>query len=131
MALRELEHTLARAAVSHAAEVRPRVGDFVTGVALPELDGVVIANALHFVPYERQAAVLGRIAGLVSPGCPIVVVEYERRRANRWVPYPIDQSAFAEVARNAGVSRPVHLATRPSRYSGTIYSVVVRREPVV
>jgi len=127
-ALRELERALARGGASQAAKVRPRVGDFATDLALPELDGVVIANALHFVPYERQAAVLERIAGLVSAGCPIVVVEYERRRANRWVPYPIDRSTFADVAREAGVSTPVLLATRPSLYSGTMYSVVVRRD---
>jgi SAM-dependent methyltransferase len=128
-AVRELERALTRGGASDAAEVRPSVGDFATGLALPELDGVVVANALHFVPYERQAPVLERIAGLAGPGCPIVVVEYERRRANRWVPYPIDRSALAAVAREAGLSAPVLLATRPSRYSGILYAAVVRREP--
>jgi precorrin-6B methylase 2 len=123
----ELER-MATHAPSDAAEIRILVGDFAHGVALRALDGVVVANALHFVPYERQAAVLARIADMVRPGGPVVVIEYDRRDANRWVPYPVSRRAFAGVAREAGLSDPALLATRPSRYSGTIYSVVVRRE---
>ena len=103
------------------------MGDFTALVDLPELDGVVIANALHYVPYEHQASVLAGIASRVKAGGTMVVVEYDRRDANRWVPYPITFDAFRTLARDAGLTEPLLLATRPSRYSGAIYSAVVRR----
>ena len=57
----------------------------------------------------------------------MVVVEYDRRHANQWVPYPITPAALTKLARGAGLGTPTVLATRPSRYSGTMYSAVVRR----
>lgn len=125
-ALRELERS-ARQAPRGAAAIRTRVGDFASEIALPEVDGVVIANALHFVPYERQPEVLGRIADMATLGGPIMVIEYDQRGPNRWVPYPVSFSALGRLARDAGLVEPVLLATQPSRYSGSIYSAVVRR----
>lgn len=125
-ALRDLERA-AHTARDDMAEIRTRVGDFTALVDLPELDGVVIANALHYVPYEHQASVLAGIASRVKAGGTMVVVEYDRRDANRWVPYPITFDAFRTLARDAGLTEPLLLATRPSRYSGAIYSAVVRR----
>jgi ubiquinone/menaquinone biosynthesis C-methylase UbiE len=111
-----------------AAAIRTMVGDFSERLDLPRLDGVVVANALHYIPYAEQARVMRDVASLVMDGGPIVVVEYDRREANRWVPYPISPSALARLAADAGLSPPELLATRPSRFSGTIYSAVVRRK---
>ena len=108
------------------ARIETVVGDFTERLELPLLDGVVIANALHYVPYPDQARVLGQVASLTAEGAPIVVVEYERRNANPWVPYPITIARLADIARAAGLGAPTPLASRPSRFSGTIYSAVVR-----
>ena len=123
-ALRELG---AAGRARDAAAVRTVVGDFTGPLELPPLDGVLVANALHYVPYADQAAVLRRVASMLTVGAPIVVVEYDRQHANRWVPYPITPEALATASRDAGLGAPAVLATRPSRYSGTIYSAVVRR----
>ena len=111
-----------------AARVITIVGDFTAPLELPPLDGVIIANALHYVPYPDQPRVLREIASLLTSGGPIVVVEYDRRSANRWVPYPIAPHALASAAAEAGLEPPTLLATRPSHYSGTIYSAIVRRQ---
>jgi ubiquinone/menaquinone biosynthesis C-methylase UbiE len=124
-ALRELARTGGPA--TNAATIRTAVGDFTEPLELPALDGVLVANALHYVPYADQPAVLRRVASMLTDGAPIVVVEYDRRHANRWVPYPITPEALATAARDAGLGAPTVLATRPSQYSGTIYSAVVRR----
>lgn len=121
-ALAELTRAVARRAAS-LAPVHTVVADFTRSLSLPPLDGVVLANALHFVPYAEQADVLGRVARVVKPGGAVVVIEYERRRANPWVPYPISREALAALARAAGLGEAALLATRPSAYSGTIYSV--------
>jgi ubiquinone/menaquinone biosynthesis C-methylase UbiE len=109
------------------AVVRTIIGDFTGPLELPPLDGALIANALHYVPYADQPAVMRRIASLLTEAAPLVVVEYDRTHVNRWVPYPITPAALTALARDAGLGTPAILATQPSRYSGTIYSAIVRR----
>jgi hypothetical protein len=123
-ALRHLGHTVRRTGAG--AEIHSVVADFTRPMGLPVLHGVVLANALHFVPYDEQARVLGQIARLVDAGGSIVVVEYERRAANRWVPYPVSFEALGVLTRGLRLGTPTRLATRPSRYSGSIYSAFVR-----
>ena len=108
------------------ATIRALVGDFAKPLELPPLDGVLVANALHYVPYADQPAVLRRVASMLTDSAPVVVVEYDRRHANQWVPYPITPAALAAAARDAGLGVPAVLATRPSQYGGTLYSAIVR-----
>ena len=62
--------TLSRAPQDAAnAAIRTVVGDFTEAVELPPLDGVVLANALHFVPYADQARVLRQVARLPDGAC--------------------------------------------------------------
>jgi SAM-dependent methyltransferase len=86
------------------------------------LDGVLLANALHYVrdPVPPLAA-LGR---LVRPGGRIVVIEYESRWANPWVPYPLPASRLAGAVRRAGLRGLEVVSTRPSRYHRSMYCAV-------
>jgi SAM-dependent methyltransferase len=108
----------------NGTEIIPSVGDFTRELELPEtlrgtLDGLLMANALHYV--REPAPVLKRLVEWLRPGGSVVLVEYDRRRANRWVPYPIEPKRLAEIAASAGLSPPVMCATMPSRYAGTMY----------
>jgi SAM-dependent methyltransferase len=125
----------ALAALSRPSRVRPAVdatvvtiaADFTRPLSLPPLDGVVLANALHFVPAEEQAPVLGRVAALLRPGAALVLVEYDRRAASRWVPHPVSPTRFAALAPPAGLAPPTPLAERRSSFGGVIYSAVAYR----
>ena len=119
-ALRQLEELTPND--EHVAPIRTIVGDFTERVELPRLDGVLLANALHYVPYDEQPRVLRRIAGWLVTGGPILIVEYEHRGPNRWVPYPIPFDALATVARDAGLGAPVRIASQPSQFGGDIYA---------
>ena len=90
------------------------------GLADPELDGILLANSFHFVP--DQDVVLGRLAKWIRPGGRVVLVEYDRRAASRWVPYPIPPARFEALAQATGLATPRITATRPSRFGGVLYA---------
>jgi SAM-dependent methyltransferase len=114
-------------APANAATVVPVVADFTGPLALPELDGALLANALHFVHGGDQAAVLGKVAALLRPGGALVLAEYDGRSASRWVPYPVSRARFAALASAAGLSAPTGVGERPSAYGGVLYAAVARR----
>src|SRR6185312_1071147 len=61
--------------------------DFTRPLDLPPLDGVVMANSLHF--QRDKDAVLRRMLNYLKPGGRLVLVEYNADRGNHWVPYPL------------------------------------------
>ena len=93
-------------------------------LSLPPLDGIVAANAIHYVPVRDQVALLKRWKGYLQPEGRLVVVEYDADAGNRWVPYPMSYAAFREMARAAGFAVPAHIGSRPSRWLGRMYSAV-------
>jgi ubiquinone/menaquinone biosynthesis C-methylase UbiE len=111
---------------SWARESAPNVvamrGDFTEAMTLPgtPVDGILLANALHFV--KDQARVLSRLAQLLRPGGRVVLVEYDRRAASRWVPHPIAISALQPLAAAAGLGKFTVSESRPSNYEGIIYT---------
>src|ERR1041384_6573772 len=113
-----------RAAHVDGVQIVPILGDFPRALERPgaapgTLDGILLANALHFVP--EPARVLQSLVRWLRPGGSVVLIEYDRRRANRWVPYPIEQARLAELAEQAGLSAPVIGGSMLSKFSGEIY----------
>ena len=121
---------LTRWAREHASGVTVVEADFTQSLEISklggeELDGLLLANALHFV--KDPGSTVERLVRLLRPDGRVVIVEYDRRAANRWVPYPINIAALARVAVSAGLSAPVVVATRPSDYGGVIYAARMDR----
>jgi SAM-dependent methyltransferase len=117
--------SLRRWSRGESAAVVPVLADFTRAFGLPGLgetllDGLLIANALHFVP--DADAVLARLIPRVRPGGRLVLVEYDRRAASPWVPYPIPIARLPDLARAAGLSSPRITAKRPSAFGGTLYA---------
>ena len=111
--------------------VIPVVADFTRSLDLPglegtPLDGILFANALHFV--SDPDVVLARLAALLRPGGRIVIVEYDRRGASPWVPHPIPLARLPAVLAGAGLPAPVITASRPSAFGGTLYVAAVDRD---
>ena len=121
--------TLKRWSAEKDADVITVVADFTTPFELPgldgALDGMLIANALHYV--RDAGAVLARLATRLRRGGRLVLIEYDRRGANRWVPYPIPLAHLPELAASAGFSTPVITATTPSAFGGDLYVAAADR----
>ncbi len=106
--------------------VRTAIADFTRRLDLPPLDGIVLANALHFVPnrHGEQEEVVQLIKSYLRPGGRLILVEYNADEGNQWVPYPLSYPTWEKVARRCGFSTTRQLATVPSRFLKEIYSAV-------
>lgn len=96
--------------------------DFTRPMDLPQLDGLIMANALH---YSRQPAkTLKNILSHLKTGGDFILIEYDTTRAVPiWVPYPIPFQKFVTLAEEVNLSPPIKLAEKPSRYgNGMIYA---------
>jgi ubiquinone/menaquinone biosynthesis C-methylase UbiE len=94
------------------------------GLGDEKLDGILLANALHFV--RDAGGVLARLARLVAPGGSVVLIEYDRRSASQWVPYPIPSAQLLALAAAAGLSSFRVTASRASDYGGELYVAIAR-----
>ena len=119
-ALREQERTM-RVRFPNAV-VHYHVADFTTPLDMPLLDGVIIANALHFT--REKAHVVQSIKSYLRPDGRLILVEYNVDRGNTWVPYPLSYSTWELLAQSCGFISTKLLATVPSRFLGEIYSAL-------
>jgi SAM-dependent methyltransferase len=119
-ALRELAQAMGRRFPNTSLDVV--AGDFTRPLALADLDGIVMANSLHFVRDKRP--VLERVKSMLRPGGRLIVVEYGSDRGNPWVPHPFSFERWQEMAAGAGFEGTRLLDTVPSRYLGSMYSAV-------
>ena len=103
-------------------KIETKVGDFTRPLDLANLDGIVMANSLHFV--RNTAPVLEAVRSMLRPGGRLIVVEYGTDRGNPWVPHPFTYERWEGMAAQAGFERTRLLRTIPSRHLGSLYSAV-------
>jgi SAM-dependent methyltransferase len=103
------------------------IADLTGPLDLPVLDGLVAANSLHYVPRDRQVAVIRALSAHLRPGGSFVVVEYDADRGNPWVPHPFSCRSWERLAETAGLTDTRLIGRVPSRFLDAIYAAESRR----
>jgi ubiquinone/menaquinone biosynthesis C-methylase UbiE len=95
-------------------------------LGLARLDGILLANAIHYVPDKEF---LIRKLEILFAGSPrFLVIEYDTDKANPWVPYPISFHQLQTLFRNLGYEHIIKLNVRPSAYrSGLMYCALITK----
>ena len=96
--------------------------DYTQPLDLPLLDGLIMANSLHF--QRDKDAVLALIREYLQPWGRLIIVEYNLDQGNTWVPYPLSYRTWEIFAQKSGFASTQLLARRPSRFMGEIYSAL-------
>jgi ubiquinone/menaquinone biosynthesis C-methylase UbiE len=109
------------------AAIHPIQADFTRPLALSPLDGVLMANALHFV--RDQVAMLARAAGYLRPGGRFLLIEYDLAHPRPWVPFPVAFERFSSLAADAGLAAPALVGTRRSPSSGVVMYAAAADRP--
>src|SRR5215208_1348762 len=106
--------------------IHPMRADFSGALSLPPLDGIVMANSLHY--YKEKEKVLRHVRSFLKMNGVLLLVEYNVDSGNMWVPYPLSFETYQPLALRVGFTQPRLLAKVPSRFLHELYSAVCFRE---
>ena len=121
-ALRDQDNSFQKRFTDHQPIIHYLNKDYVQPIALPPLNGLLMANTLHF--HRHKAAILKLIHDYLVPNGCLILVEYNSDLGNTWVPYPLSFHSWRSLAEKVGFVGTRLLERVPSSFMGEIYSAI-------
>jgi ubiquinone/menaquinone biosynthesis C-methylase UbiE len=105
------------------ADIHFKQADFEKdSIDLNNLNGILLANALHYV--KDQQSLMAKLATCLQQNGRFLLIEYDHRKPNRWVPYPVPFASAKEIFAAIGFN-VTKLAERASAFGdATMYSCI-------
>ena len=112
--------------LQHNSPIVFHQADFVNDkLPLPALDGILMANSLHYV--QDQVACIQRLKSYLRKSTGVMIlIEYDTGTANEWVPYPLSFARAQAIFGDAGFSKIEKIGEHPSIYrKDSIYAALI------
>lgn len=91
---------------------------------LTGLDGILIANAIHYV--ADKTSLIKKLETMFKETPKFVIIEYDTDNPNPWVPYPLSFKKLQILFQGLGYGRIDKISERPSAYhSGRMYCALI------
>lgn len=106
------------------ASIIPVRADFVKDLLdLPVLDGILMANSLHYV--KDKPVLIQKLRSYMQEESPFLIVEYDTDKPiPTWVPYPISYDSLTRLFKNYTIQK---LGERPSAYGrANLYAALIQ-----
>lgn len=107
--------TLKKSAADNIQIVFQKVDFIIDDLHLPVLNGILMANSLHYVANKDNF--LDKISTFLKPDGMFIIIEYDTTRSNRWVPFPIDFKNLSKLFADKGYSNIRKIGERESIYN--------------
>lgn len=100
--------------------------DFTYPLDIPLMDGIIMANSLHFI--ENKIPFLIDLKAYLKPSGKLLIVEYNSEAGNPWVPYPISFHSLEKLCQETGFLPPQKIGRQPSEFLKEMYSAVTQKK---
>ncbi len=117
-------HALWQLPLNEQIKIEIVEGDFFKKMDFPKVDGILMANALHYA--ADPLAALKNVLSHLNPSGAFILVEYETSTPRSpWIPFPIPFADFKNIALKSGLTEPIEIGRTSSHYGHQhIYSAM-------